>query len=204
MSKLVTAKRDTHDFGGRAGDITHSEPADREFTGLMREETGLMNRVASYNLAEGQLIEESPLRAVGRKREALVHNETMEIRPLTELSRNTSDKLIDADAIDSKSMTAFLTNTASIVDRSASVHLLECLNAVKRVRENKITVIISPGRSGTMSLFSLFHHLENFRPFHHIAFPISGQIINEFFYRGVVGEFASPRAWHTQGSLHYY
>lgn len=37
-------------FFSKDGGITRSEPADTDLTGLIRKETGLMNRISCYNL----------------------------------------------------------------------------------------------------------------------------------------------------------
>ena len=40
-------------FFSKVGGNAHSEPADTDLTGLMRKDTGLMNRISGNNFAKG-------------------------------------------------------------------------------------------------------------------------------------------------------
>lgn len=147
---------------------------------------------------------------VGSLREGLVNSSTIKVFGPKAISSSNfigCEKLTNKGLVEteyfSRNMKEFLSHKMD----SNYFHLSETRGVIESIiSDAPIFLIVSTGRSGTMSLCKLFEEkLEGYRGFHHLPLVIGSNIISEYYYRTALNKFPSPKDnFRGQGSREYY
>lgn len=136
-------------------------------------------------------------RFLGPVREALVISNFA----LYQGDKKSSQKLLNGIDLNENEIERFVVNVMGDEFDLGADHFRDTRRIMRSIPDPKIYQFLSVGRSGTFSLANLFEGIENYKEMHHVPFPISGAIISEMFYRGVLGQFEKPVRMYAQNSL---
>jgi hypothetical protein len=127
-------------------------------------------------------------RNIGPLRSALIVNDSIEF--IENKNYDNYDLLLNHKEINKTHTDQFLKNTMLPSVGKVPINFRDTMRVLNTIRkDSNIVFFLSIGRSGTMFFYRIFQEMEYSKGFHHIAFPISGFLISEMFYRGILGAY---------------